>query len=278
MSCDACYQQIMLPWDHSLDNYKDQPKFQNPEGCQYHESMKDLNKWNFVSPFLVQKDSDMVKAQLNAVHQMVIEAHTEANRKKVRAGRCGAIDAPTDKLDGFWLVKWCGLPYQLEKDQRVEGSGAVKMPKGSWACQGQCMHRISHAPGWYEQRFTTGTDDAKVYTFWLQHCLNGGIPVQKYTKNNQPPRAARGDYIQGSAQGFVKFVPVEVREQFKITKKRRTHWDPLKFNAEIAADEEAAKRLKAKKKQEKERRDQEAAILEEMGVESDDEDAPSEED
>jgi hypothetical protein len=256
----------MIPWDHSLDNYRDQPKFKNPEGCQYEESLKDMNKWNFVSPILIQKDSDMVKAQVNAVYQSVVDFHTEINKNKIRAGRYGAIDAPTDP-DGFWMVKWYDLPYQLEKDQTVEGTEEVKIPKGSWVCRGQYMHRISHAPGWYEQRFTRGTDDAKVYTFWLQHCLNGGVPVQKYTKDKQPPRAARGAYIVGSAQGFVKFVSEEMREQFKITKKRRSHWTPYKFNAEIAADQEAAKRKKAKRKQQKERRDQQEAVLEEMGAE-----------
>jgi len=231
----------MLPWDHSKE-YHEQPKFKILPSCKLEASMKGLNKWVFVKPVL-KKESNLCKSQVNRILQMILDVNTDLERKKIKMDQYGAISAP-DEPDGIWLVQWKGVPFQLTEDRTVEGSGDVLVTKGAWCCEGHFLHRISHAPGWYEYRFPQPTR----HVFWLQQCLDGGVNLEAYNKDtNRPPNGATGDYKLQSAPLLVKLVPKEVRDRFKVMQKRRSQWDLHMMDEEWAAELEQAKKKRRKK-------------------------------
>jgi len=239
--CKPCYNQLMLPWDHSKE-YHEQPKFKILPSCKLEASMKGLNKWVFVKPVL-KKESNLCKSQVNKILQMILDVHTDIEREKIKLDHYGAISAP-DEPDEIWLVQWKGKPFQLTEDRTVEGSGDVLVKKGAWCCEGHFLHRISHAPGWYEYRFPQPTR----HVFWLQQCLDGGVNLEAYNKDtNRPPNGANGDYKVQSAPLLVKLVPKDVRDRFKVMQKRRSQWDLHMMDEEWAAELEQAKKKRKKK-------------------------------
>ena len=89
-----------------------------------------------------------------------------------------------DATDGYYIIRWRGTPFTLQKPTIVEGMGEEPMPVGTIVCEGQYCDRLDQNPHWYHHDYRAPTK-----LFRLQYILAGGIKMEPYkVKMTDPPK------------------------------------------------------------------------------------------
>ena len=200
-NCNACDEKIRLPWDSSVEEDKDQPRFGMVHDCYFNSILEDSNCWYIVNLVLKEGEEDDV----DEAHQEVLHHVTTAIAQNVVVGEIGAVaTVDEDALDGYYLFEFTSTPYT---DQ---AAGVLK-------CDGNWLYSLPQAKNWFTKSVVPVSVD-------LLNVVLTGVSMMAYSPGNMPPsRANKG----GSAKDALKLC--EDSHNFildEITRRERLEYDP----------------------------------------------------
>ena len=200
-NCNSCDEKIRLPWDSSVEEDKDQPRFGMVHDCYFNSILEDSNCWYIVK--LVLKDGE--EDDVDEAHQEVLHHVTTAIAQNVVVGEIGAVaTVDEDALDGYFLFEFTSLPYT---DQ---AAGVLK-------CDGNWLYSLPQAKNWFTKSVVPVSVD-------LLNVVLTGVSMMAYSPGNMPPsRANKG----GSAKDALKLC-VDSHNFIldEITRRERLEYDP----------------------------------------------------
>ena len=172
-ACPSCHQQITKPWDDSIKDPSNQPKFQEPENCVFKDVFGDLNDWKIIT--LQQVKGNCVEGEVLEMFEDTLGAMESAAATSLEEDCYFAYNAPTepDSPDGYYIVRATGQAFSLPEDSR-EVQGCNYLEAGSIVVTGVFLNIVPRATRWY----TPPPDRTKEYLFRVRYVLDPGVVME----------------------------------------------------------------------------------------------------
>ena len=137
-TCDACLEQLDLPWDKNKTT-AEQPCFAAPDAnCYFEPMMQGLNKWHIISLVQVKGEQEQVDG-INEVLQSAISYKASLQEPLIDVGKFGIVDCVCDEAkDSALLVEWTALPT-LSKKKLRSINGRRSNPSRNHGGGGHCQ-------------------------------------------------------------------------------------------------------------------------------------------
>ena len=85
--------------------------FAENKHCVYWNLFEGLNNWRIIHMV----DKKGTENEDEEFQQQIIHNCMDLMAEKIAEGEVGAVSTSDDKTDGYYLVKWCGIPYTLQE-------------------------------------------------------------------------------------------------------------------------------------------------------------------
>jgi hypothetical protein len=235
--CIPCNTQINEPWDTEIpdDDWTTQPRFKNPENCEYKPVLEDYNDWKFVTVEPTKNSTPQEQQEeLTLFYNEILQQYEDRAKEEIVVGGFGAMETEAD-TNGYYLIKWTSEPYQLTEETEVEGCSAGPMPKGTFVCDGKYWDPLHRSHNWFYCN-----PEAETFVFRLQFIVAPNINMVCYNEAaNIKPNYRLPNAIRQTAQETVKFVPVEIQKIIEEEKELRDKLDHNEYAIDNDVDDES---------------------------------------
>jgi hypothetical protein len=167
-SCPSCHVQITMPWIQNVP-LTEQDRFKNPDNCLLGNEFGDFNSWKFMELKLAV--GCLEEDEINECTNDALAVIEAAMIPLIKFNMFGAISSDNDKEgapDGYYLVRFTGIPFVLQEPSPVEGCNGGDMPKGTTVVEGRYWNRATRSPHWFQE----GEWDDPKLLFRVQYALD----------------------------------------------------------------------------------------------------------
>jgi hypothetical protein len=145
----------------------------------------------------------------------------------------GATSSDNDKEgapDGYYLVRFTGIPFVLQEPSPVEGWNGRDMPAGTTVVEGWYWNQVPQSPHWFQE----GEWEDPKLLFRVQYVLDPNIEMGAYHQcdGNLPVTNSLTAEQRRRAPTKCKKVPDSVVEDIRLEKKRRDKLDHVELEFE----------------------------------------------
>ena len=175
--CESCKQQLEKPWDNDKPR-GDQDMFAENKHCVYWNLFEGLNNWRIIRMV----DKKGMENEDDGFERQIIHNYMDLMAEKIAEGEVGAVSTSDDKTDGYYLVKWCGIPYTLQES--VVNTSFLDndtMEPGEMVCKAMYYNpvQLENMKYWY----FLSRYEALIP---LQQVLRTGIKMHPISNENKP--------------------------------------------------------------------------------------------
>ena len=166
-ACDACRQQIQLPWNESLPPLE-QPRFKTPTDCKRKEIFGTFNDWTIleIRPMV----NEVEEEDMEELFEDILGAHEINITQDIQPGQFGAYES----RDEYYLVKWTSNAYALPVDSiNIEGLDGNILEAGSIVADGIYWNPVGRATHWY-----TPPTVPQVHKFRVRYVASTNIEME----------------------------------------------------------------------------------------------------
>jgi hypothetical protein len=196
-ACDECQAQAKIPWEPSVGQANNQPRYKENKECALWSIFEGLNNWVIVDcskPTNARKEDPDHEILIKESHRVILEKEAARTSEKIIIGNIGAISTDDPAADGYYLVEWSGHPYQTElvATSLQDTNPPTIVPKGEWLCVAQYLNKVPRAKGWY-------TQSTVCVTVRLQQVIASNLHLQPLSSTNKLPNTCNKTVAQRKA-------------------------------------------------------------------------------
>jgi hypothetical protein len=169
----------LTPWNPKVPS-EEQPRYVSSTNCVYWPIFESLNDWQIIDTMpKVSNDEEEVML----AHNDALSTIAESMRGEISIGNIGAFATEDEATDGYYLVQWTGLPYELLSDREInEFEPPLIIRKGQLVCEASYYHMVPAGPRrWY----TPMADYAVTVRLQLVYATN--LELQEISLNHPLP-------------------------------------------------------------------------------------------
>ena len=184
-ACDACIEQLKLPWNRQL-NLKQQPHYApGNQQCKYWPIFEGLNDWIIIK--LVDKLECTNMNEEEEVHTETLNCLTTAMAEKVQEEFYGAMmTSDTSTKDGYYVVQWTSTPYSLQQDMQLSMyNPPIYLKAGELVCNARFLNEVPRAKQWYTPSVAENEMNTVVR---MQHVVMANMTLNAISETNVLPR------------------------------------------------------------------------------------------
>ena len=180
--CQACLNQLALPWDVTKSKY-DQPRYQGDnQDCINWPIFGRYNNWRIV--FVTNKsahDNNSYEDDLNESKQIAVDTIVNHVAKSIQIDNYGAVSTNDTATDhGYYLVQWTSLPYELDTAQQID---SITLQPGEKVCDAVYLNPLANIQQWYTpyDQNADGTTLIRISTV-----LHGNVHIETLAQHPLP--------------------------------------------------------------------------------------------
>jgi len=144
--CPTCVKQLQEPWDDSIKDPQQQPRYKQNKECHRWPIFEGLNDWIIVS---IVKDAKSNAKEEEAAKKSITDDLAVFVSQEIKVGGYGAM-AVDEGVNGYYIVQWTGEPYMLqERVEFPEYNPPMILEPGELVCDAEYLHAVGSSKYWY---------------------------------------------------------------------------------------------------------------------------------